>query len=99
MTHFYLKAFHIVFIVTWFAGLFYTPRLMVYAVEAATNKDEMEGKILLKHLLKWQKRLWLGITMPSAVITLFLGSSLFYNFYPDIPHWLSAILALKKGIY
>ncbi|WP_416383259.1 CopD family protein, partial [Parvimonas sp. D4] len=41
----YLKSLHIIFIVTWFAGLFYMPRLFIYATEAG-NKNEMECKVL-----------------------------------------------------
>jgi len=41
----YLKALHIIFVVTWFAGLFYMPRLFIYATEAG-DKDAAEQKIL-----------------------------------------------------
>ena len=88
MAYSYIKALHIIFVVTWFAGLFYTPRLFVYAVEANEKEDIMERNILLKHLLVSQKRLWYGITNPSAILTLILGGSLFSFHYPDVPHWL-----------
>lgn len=70
----YLKAVHIVFVVTWFAGLFYLPRLMVYAAEANSLQDISARTILLKQYGLMQKRLLYGITWPSAIITLLLGA-------------------------
>jgi putative membrane protein len=84
MTHLYLKAAHIIFIVTWFAGLFYMPRLFVYIVEAH-GKSEPEKSIVLKQLKTMASRLWFGITWPSAVVTLCLGASMVIN----QPEWLS----------
>jgi protoporphyrinogen IX oxidase len=83
MTHLYLKAVHIIFIVTWFAGLFYLPRLFVYIIEAH-EKPEPEKSILLKQLKMMSSRLWYGITWPSAIITLAMGASLLIN----EPSWL-----------
>src|SRR5258705_4059867 len=68
----YIKALHIVFIVTWFSGLFYIVRLFVYNTEAG-EKDEPEKSILRKHFTIMIKRLWFGITWPSAVLTLIFG--------------------------
>ena len=68
----YLKALHIIFVVTWFAGLFYMPRLFIYATEAG-DRSEAEKKILRKQFAIMMKRLWYGITWPSAVITMVLG--------------------------
>lgn len=68
----YIKAIHIIFIVTWFAGLFYIPRLFIYNTEA-NEKTEPEKSILHQQFLLMSKRLWLGITWPSAVLTLILG--------------------------
>jgi protoporphyrinogen IX oxidase len=78
MTFLYLKAVHIIFIVTWFAGLFYMPRLFVYISEAS-SKAEPERSILLKQLNMMSSRLWFGITWPSAIITLILGVALISN--------------------
>lgn len=68
----YIKALHIIFIVTWFAGLFYMPRLFIYATEAG-DRSETEKKILRDQLTVMMKRLWYGITWPSAVLTLVFG--------------------------
>jgi len=75
MAFLYLKALHIIFIVTWFAGLFYIVRLFIYQVEAL-EKEEPERSILTKQLKMMSRRLWLIITWPSAVITLILGAVL-----------------------
>ena len=68
----YIKAIHIIFIVTWFAGLFYMPRLFIYNAEA-NDKDEVSRKILQSQFSVMMKRLWYGITWPSAILTLIFG--------------------------
>jgi len=68
----YFKALHIIFVVTWFAGLFYIPRLFIYLTEAG-DKEELERNILRQQLTLMTKRLWYGITWPSAILTLLLG--------------------------
>jgi len=73
MDYLYLKALHIIFIVTWFAGLFYIVRLFIYHVEAE-DEDENARAILQKQYKLMSKRLWYGITWPSAIITLVLAS-------------------------
>jgi putative membrane protein len=83
MTFLYLKAVHIIFIVTWFAGLFYLPRIFIYMVEAH-GKPEPERTILLKQLKMMASRLWFAITWPSAIVTLGIGTSLIVN----QPEWL-----------
>lgn len=69
----YLKALHIIFVVTWFAGLFYMPRLFIYATEAG-GRPEAEKQVLRGQFGIMMKRLWYGITWPSAILTLLLGS-------------------------
>ena len=68
----YLKALHIIFVVTWFAGLFYIVRLFIYQTEAY-EKTEAEQKILVPHLNIMASRLWYIITWPSAILTLIFG--------------------------
>ncbi|MDQ6610459.1 MAG: CopD family protein [Bacteroidota bacterium] len=74
----YLKALHIIFIVTWFAGMFYIVRLFIYNTEA-NEKAEPEKSILQKQFSIMIKRLWLGITWPSAIVTLLLGPWVMIN--------------------
>jgi len=68
----YLKAIHIIFVVTWFAGMFYMPRFFIYNTEAA-EKSEIEKNVLRNQFQIMMKRLWFGITWPSAVLTLVMG--------------------------
>jgi putative membrane protein len=68
----YLKTIHIIFVVTWFAGLFYFPRLLIYDVEAR-EKSEPEQGVLVRQFRLMQKRLLFGITYPSMILTLILG--------------------------
>ena len=62
----WIKALHIIFMVTWFAGLFYLPRLFVYH---AMSKD----KISHERFIVMERKLFYGIMTPGAVITLILG--------------------------
>jgi putative membrane protein len=73
----YLKALHIVFVTTWFAGLFYMPRLFIYNTEAK-QKEEAEKNALQKQFIIMMKRLWYGITWPSAILTLILGLTVMF---------------------
>ena len=67
----YIKSLHLIFVITWFAGLFYIPRLFVYQIEA-NQKPSPEKEILGKQLKLMAKRLWYIITWPSAILaTLF----------------------------
>ncbi|WP_118973182.1 CopD family protein [Taibaiella koreensis] len=72
MSFLYLKALHIIFIVTWFSGMFYIVRLFIYNREAQ-DKEEPERSILQQHFALMSKRLWYGITVPSAILTLIFG--------------------------
>ena len=68
----YIKAIHIIFIVTWFAGLFYMPRLFIYNTEAGGKADAVKNA-LREQFGIMMKRLWYGITWPSAILTLIFG--------------------------
>ncbi|MGH2666609.1 CopD family protein [Flavobacterium sp.] len=63
----YLKSLHLIFVITWFAGLFYIVRLFVYHAEAKA-KPEPEQSILIKQYQLMSYRLWYIITWPSAVL-------------------------------
>ncbi|MFD2825185.1 CopD family protein [Leeuwenhoekiella polynyae] len=63
----YLKSLHLIFIVTWFAGLFYVPRLFMYQIEAS-EKPEPDRTILGDQLALMTKRLWKIITWPSMIL-------------------------------
>lgn len=68
MNPLYIKALHIIFVVTWFAGLFYIVRLFIYHVEAE-SKEESAKAILQEQYKIMSRRLWYGITWPSAILT------------------------------
>lgn len=63
----YIKSFHLIFVITWFAGLFYIPRLFVYQIEAS-QKPSPDKEILGEQLKIMVKRLWTIITWPSAIL-------------------------------
>jgi len=67
MEYYYIKSLHLIFVITWFAGLFYIVRLFVYQIEAF-HKPSPEKEILGKQLKLMSKRLWLIITWPSMIL-------------------------------
>ena len=82
----WVKAFHIVFMVTWFAGLFYLPRLFVYH---AMSSDELS----LERFRLMERKLYYGIMTPGAVLTVASGLTL-WLYYGITGGWLHAKLAL-----
>ena len=79
----YIKALHLIFVITWFAGLFYIPRLFIYQIEAF-YKPSPEKEILGKQLKLMAKRLWFIITWPSAILATIFAIWLLFL----IPVWL-----------
>ena len=71
----WVKAFHIIFMVTWFAGLFYLPRLFVY--HAMT-----EDAISIDRFKVMERKLFFGIMTPGAVLTILFGIWLL-GYLPD----------------
>ncbi len=72
MAFLYIKALHIIFVVSWFAGLFYLPRLFIYQVEAS-QKPEPDRTILMNQLKIMQRKLWHIITWPAGVLAIVFG--------------------------
>ena len=68
----YLKSLHLIFVITWFSGLFYMVRLFVYHTEAK-QKPEPEQSILIQQYQLMQYRLWYIITWPSAILASFFA--------------------------
>lgn len=100
MTYQYVKALHIIFMVTWFAGMFYLPRLFIYNTEA--NDKSPEVKLALQEQFAvMMKRLWYGITWPSAVLTLIFGPWTWYLYstFNVLPQWLLIKLFFVLGLY
>ena len=95
----YIKALHIIFIVTWFSGMFYIVRLFIYNTEA-NEKPEPEKTILQRQFNIMIRRLWLGITWPSAILTLIFGPWMWYAMYNwQLPSWLAIKLCFVIGLY
>jgi putative membrane protein len=72
MDFLYLKAIHIIFVVSWFAALFYIVRLFIYTTEAQ-QKSEVEKAILTPQFLLMQKKLWNIIGWPAMIGTTLFG--------------------------
>jgi putative membrane protein len=84
----FFKSCHLIFVVTWFAGLFYMGRLLIYHVEA-NERPETEKLILQKQYSVMEKRLWTIITWPSSVLALCFGMGLLSFYLPLGAHpWL-----------
>ena len=99
----YIKALHIIFVVTWFAGIFYMPRLFIYNTEAQGRTDlSAESRTVLTQQFQiMMKRLWRGITIPSAVLTAVFGPLTMYRFgyFSAMPSWLWVKLGFVVGLY
>jgi protoporphyrinogen IX oxidase len=100
MSYELLKSLHIIFVITWFAGLFYVVRLNIYHVESMEHPSLEVRKILHDQFSIMQKRLWYIITWPSAIITLLLGPSLLQFYWPLSLHpWLHLKITLVFLLY
>lgn len=96
----YILSFHIIFIVTWFAGMFYIVRLFIYNREAQ-DMEEPQKSVLHRQYNIMIKRLWFGITWPSAILTLVFGPWMFilYVHGGPVPGWLWTKIAFVAGLY
>jgi protoporphyrinogen IX oxidase len=80
MLYLTLKSLHLIFIVTWFSGLFYLVRLFIYHTEAIDNLSLAPNEqLIVDRLTLMERRLWYGITCPSCFLTLILGLWLLYE--------------------
>ena len=82
----WFKALHIVFVVSWFAGLFYLPRLFVYHAEARDPVSNERFKLM-------ERKLYRGIMMPAMILTLASGLWMWFG-YGFAGGWLDAKVAL-----
>ena len=82
----WLKAFHIVFVIAWFAGLFYLPRLFVYHATATDAPSNERFKVM-------ERKLYRGIMLPAMILTVASGLWLWLG-YGFAGGWLHAKLAL-----
>ena len=94
MTILWLKAIHIFFVVAWFAGIFYLPRLFVYHADASNHAVKEQFKIM-------ERRLW-WFVLPFAVLTAITGFSMIYQYGTEwlrASPWLHIKLTLVALIY
>lgn len=85
----WLKAFHLIAVVCWFAGIFYLPRLFVYHASTEDSVGSERFKIM-------ERKLYRGIMTPAAVVTVLLGAILLMNGLQTYKTqgWMHAKLAL-----
>ena len=95
----YLKALHIIFVITWFAGLFYIVRLFIYFAEAAKKEDPIKDILQTQYKLM-SKRLWYIITWPSAVLaSLFAFWMLYLEPSYLLMPWMHVKLSFVLALY
>ena len=83
----WVKSFHIIFMVTWFAGLFYLPRLFVYHAMASDAVSLERFKVM-------ERKLYWGIMTPGALLTIVFGLWLWLGWFRGSSSWLHAKIAL-----
>ena len=86
----WIKAWHIIFMVTWFAGLFYLPRLFVYHAMSEDGVSRERFKVM-------ERKLFYGIMTPGAILTIAFGAWLWLG-YGITGGWLMAKLVLVAGL-
>jgi putative membrane protein len=86
----WIKSLHIIFMVTWFAGLFYLPRLFVYHAMSEDTRSRERFKIM-------ERKLFYGIMTPGAVLTIGSGLWLWLG-YDFKGGWLHAKMALVAAL-
>jgi putative membrane protein len=89
----YLKALHLIFVVSWFAGLFYMVRLFIYHTEAEEQEPKSKG-VLFGQFKIMEQRLWQIITWPAAVLATVFG----YWMVIELNLWSQGWMMLKLGL-
>ena len=89
----WIKAFHIIFMVTWFAGLFYLPRLFVYHA-MSTDKLSNDRFIIM------ERKLLFGIMTPGGILTIIFGIWLWLGYgYNGTWLWLKILCVVALILY
>jgi len=88
-----LKSLHLIFAFTWFAALFYAPRLFIYQTEAKECGGPDSG-ILIGQYKLMAKRLWKIIAWPSLILNLIFGLGILHPYFSYMPAWLIIKLIL-----
>lgn len=92
----WIKALHIIFMVTWFAGLFYLPRLFVYHALICPPGGEVADRAGSERFKIMERKLYLGIMTPGGVLTIAFGLWLwlYYGIGGSWLHWKLALVVL-----
>lgn len=102
MDFLYLKALHIIFVVCWFAALFYIVRLFIYATEAQ-GRDDVARPILTEQLLLMQKKLWYIIGWPAMTGTYIFGLWMLFSnpdyYFSQAWMWLKLMSVVLLTLY
>jgi putative membrane protein len=95
----YIKSLHLIFVITWFSGLFYIVRLFVYQIEA-NDKPSPEKEILQNQYKIMTYRLWYIITWPSAVLASIFAFTLIFLMpgFLQMP-WMQVKLGFVLALY
>ncbi len=91
MLSLWLKTFHLLFMICWFSGLFYLPRLFVYHALSQMAPADPLGQ---ERFCLMERKLFWGIMTPSALLTLIFGLGTWHLGHYEHPHWLHAKLGL-----
>ena len=86
----WLKAWHLIFMVTWFAGLFYLPRLFVYHAMS-------EDRTSIDRFIVMERKLYYGITTPGMILTLIFGIWMLFD-YAWAAYSVTLWLQIKLGL-
>jgi len=98
MLYLYLKAIHIIFVISWMAGLFYIVRLFIYHVEA-NDRTESERITLQRQFEIMQHKLWYIITTPAMAISVLAGIAMIWvNPVLLSMNWMLVKLAFVLGL-
>lgn len=97
MTYLYIKSLHIIFVVSWMAGLFYIVRLFVYHTEA-NEKPEHERAVLQRQFVIMEHKLWYIITTPAMILTVLTGLYMMWDARWDQQNWMLVKLAFVLGL-
>lgn len=90
----WIKAFHVIAMVAWFAGLFYCPRLFVYHADAHDTLSDQRFQVM-------ERRLYYGIMWPAAIVTTVLGIWLMAQNWPyyKLAGWMHLKLLLVAVVW
>ena len=93
----YILSIHIIFVVSWMAGLFYIVRLFVYHVEAQ-DKPEPDRSILQSQFAVMERKLWCAITTPAMILTVLSGLYMLIRLQLYTQPWMMVKLGFVAGL-